>query len=104
MADTAMINTSSRRGAVFEFEIRRVRRGLDPNDEREPTAASVQFETADGVAAGGPYTATYDAGLSAWVTSCPARTEAIGTALVSIARFTVDSVVYEQRGTHHVAA
>jgi hypothetical protein len=98
-----MADLSIKRGVAFEFALLNVRRGLT-DASRRGTAASVSFVTQAGDAAGGPYPATYDIDAEGWVSLCPARSEAVGTALVSVERVVVGGITYESRGTLRVTA
>lgn len=98
-----MADLTIKTGVTFEFALTNVRRGLT-DASRRATAASVSFLTGAGDAAGGPYPAVYDADAEGWVALCPARSEAVGTALVSVERVTVGGIVYESRGTLRVTA
>lgn len=103
MTDTIRKDTVVRTLAAFEFQLDNFRRGLN-DSPREATAASVRFELADGTAAGGPFTAAWDAEVAAWVAPCDARTEPVGTVLTTIATFTIGGQPYEQRGTMRLTA
>jgi hypothetical protein len=46
----------------------------------------------------------WDADAKGWVSLCPPRTEAAGTALTYIRSVTVNGIPYESRGTLRVTA
>jgi hypothetical protein len=98
-----MADLSIKRGVAFEFALTTIRRGLT-DASRRATAASVSFLTQAGDAAGGPFPAVYDADVEGWASLCPARSEAAGTALVSVERVVVGGITYESRGTLRVTA